>query len=158
MTSKTQNKRTTSNKLLTPKNISQLNDIAQNESGLFANRAAALLLIHDGMSQSQVAEKVDLSRGQISYLVRTFRGKGMAMFPSDTINEKVNKKTTPIKEKKAEITSKEEKKKDKKKKKKSEKKKKSVKKEKPKKKTGKKKEKIKAKKKKKKTQKKKKKK
>ena len=43
-------------------------------------RAAALLALDQGATQSQAAEKSGLSLGQVRYCVRRFRSVGMAMF------------------------------------------------------------------------------
>ena len=43
-------------------------------------RAAALLALDQGVTQSQAAEKSGLTLGQVRYCVRRFRSVGMAMF------------------------------------------------------------------------------
>lgn len=43
-------------------------------------RAAALLALDQGVTQSQAAEKSGLTLGQVRYFVRRFRSVGMAMF------------------------------------------------------------------------------
>ena len=52
----------------------------QKKSSKDSPRAAALLALNQGATQSQAAEKSGLSLGQVRYCVRRFRSVGMAMF------------------------------------------------------------------------------
>ncbi len=95
MTVKTKPTNRINRKLLSPKFITQCNEIALNDSGLFGKRAAALLLLNEGLSQAQAAEKSGLTAGQVKYLAYSFRNKGMAIFPQgSTVSEKEVIKTS----------------------------------------------------------------
>lgn len=50
-----------------------------------SQRAAALILLDQGTTQAEAAEKSGLSIGQIRYLVKRFKEKGMAMFPAEAL-------------------------------------------------------------------------
>lgn len=61
-------------------------------------RAAALLLINDGATQAEAAEKSGLSIGQIRYLVKRFKEKGIEMFPAELLTEPPVANVTEVEE------------------------------------------------------------
>lgn len=52
-----------------------------------SQRAAALILLDQGSTQAEAAEQSGLSIGQIRYLVKRFKEKGMEMFPADSLEQ-----------------------------------------------------------------------
>lgn len=52
-----------------------------------SQRAAALLFINDGATQTEAAEKSGLTIGQIRYLVKRFKEKGIEMFPAELLTD-----------------------------------------------------------------------
>lgn len=52
-----------------------------------SQRAAALILLDQGTTQAETAEQSGLSIGQIRYLVKRFKEKGMEMFPADVLKK-----------------------------------------------------------------------
>lgn len=71
--------------LLSPENqivCAKLSGLANPEVN---QRAAALLLLDQGTTQAEAAEKSGLSIGQIRYLVKRFKEKGMEMFTAEVL-------------------------------------------------------------------------
>lgn len=57
--------------------------IAAGQTGLVSQRAAGLLALAEGGTQSSASELSGLTVGQIRYLLTIFRRKGMTIFPVD---------------------------------------------------------------------------
>jgi len=50
---------------------------------LISQRAHALLLLDEGYTHADTAHETGLSIGQVRYALRTFRSKGLELFPQD---------------------------------------------------------------------------
>ena len=70
--------------LLTISEKSACRKLANANSGLESQRAAALLAVAAGKTQAEAAEESGLTHGQVRYLVATFRRKRMTMFGGST--------------------------------------------------------------------------
>jgi len=79
---------------LTRPEVVKCKQVAESKAGIYSQRAAALLALHEGLTQKETAEKCKLTLTQISYLKTSFKVKRMAIFPVDLSNPK---KTTPVK-------------------------------------------------------------
>lgn len=83
----------TTQKLLTPTQVTKCKKIAAGETE-FSQRAAVLLAIHHGASQAVAASETGLTIGQVRYWVAKFRRLAMAAFPqtpaAETSTKSVN--------------------------------------------------------------------
>ncbi|ODN65827.1 helix-turn-helix domain-containing protein [Methylophaga muralis] len=57
------------------------------ESSVHSTRAKALLILSEGASQEEAAEKTTLSLGQVRYWLGRYRANGFACFPEVTEGE-----------------------------------------------------------------------
>lgn len=94
----------TRSKLLKYAELNRCKEISL-EDNLNGKRAAALLELHDGTSLNSVAEKLEMTRGQVRYALDQYRKTGMSMFGVATVStpaekeKKVEKKPKKIVEK-----------------------------------------------------------
>lgn len=61
-------------------------NIVAQDADVAGRRAAALLAINGGSTHAQASEQTELTTGQISYLLTTFRKKRLAIFPDDVLS------------------------------------------------------------------------
>ena len=87
MANKKQSTTNTSGKLLFIEEQDVCQKIAEVDAGVASIRAEALIAIDEGVSKSQVSERLGLTPGQIRYLLTTFRKKRLAIFPDDVLKE-----------------------------------------------------------------------
>lgn len=85
----------TTQKLLRPAQVTKCKKIVASESD-FSSRAAILLAIHSGASQTEAAEQSDLTVGQVRYWVAKFRRDAMAAFPDTTASPASVTKAEPV--------------------------------------------------------------
>jgi len=71
----------TTQKLLTPAQVTKCKNIAASESE-FSSRAAALITVHGGSSQAEAATQSGLTIGQVRYWIAKFRRLAMGAFPA----------------------------------------------------------------------------
>jgi len=67
--------------LLSKKERVVCEDLAAMEIVLISQRAQALLLLDEGLTHAEAAHETGLSIGQVRYALRTFKSKGLALFP-----------------------------------------------------------------------------
>lgn len=72
-------------KLLTPAQVTKCRRIVASETAM-SSRAAALLSIHGGASQTEAASQTKLTVGQVRYWVAKFRNVAMAAFPEPFVD------------------------------------------------------------------------
>lgn len=68
------------NTLLKKSEQNRCEKVAASAAGLEGKRAAALLALNTGATQTAAAAKAGLTLGQVRYLLTIFRDKGMALF------------------------------------------------------------------------------
>jgi len=68
---------------LTQKEIALCEKIAALDITLVSQRARALILLNSGQTQAKSAELSSLTTGQLRYLIRLFKKKGVKLFPED---------------------------------------------------------------------------
>ncbi|EEF79467.1 helix-turn-helix domain-containing protein [Methylophaga thiooxydans] len=85
----------TTEKLLTPAQVTQCKKIAASASD-FSSRAAILLAIHSGATQTKAAAQSDLTIGQVRYWVAKFRRDAMAAFPDTASKSTPATKAEPV--------------------------------------------------------------
>jgi hypothetical protein len=76
-----------SDSLLTEKERTYCQSIAQSGEGLMNKRAAALLALDDGSTRAEAGERSGLTLGQVRYLLATFRQKRLGMFTKEALME-----------------------------------------------------------------------
>ncbi|MCL5975072.1 MAG: helix-turn-helix domain containing protein [Gammaproteobacteria bacterium] len=77
------------------------------EASIHSNRAKALLLLSEGASQEEAAEKTTLSLGQVRYWLGRYRANGIACFPEVIeVESKPNNKSKKSDSKKTKKTDK----------------------------------------------------
>ncbi len=79
-----------SGKLFTPDERAVCEKYADPNGELINKRAAVLLLLDDGKTQSQACEESGMSLGQLRYALTLFKKNGMSIFPQE--NNAVQKK------------------------------------------------------------------
>jgi hypothetical protein len=60
-------------------------NILQSGEGLHKQRAAALLALDRGSSRAEAGQEAGLTRGQVRYLLETFRQKRLGLFPQEDL-------------------------------------------------------------------------
>jgi len=75
----------TNQKLLTPAQVTKCKKIVASETAM-SSRAAVLLSIHGGASQTEAASQTKLTVGQVRYWVAKFRNVAMAAFPEPFVD------------------------------------------------------------------------
>lgn len=97
-----------SGKLFTPEERAICEKLADFKGELINKRAAILLLLDDGTTQSQACEQSGMSLGQLRYALTLFRKEGIAMFLQEEAAEapapKKEEKKKEVKEKKEKDT------------------------------------------------------
>lgn len=98
----------TNQKFLTSAQVTKCKKIVASETAM-SSRAAALLAIHGGASQTEAASQTNLTVGQVRYWVAKFRHVAMAAFPEPVadapvendkpVTDKSKKKSKKIKPK-----------------------------------------------------------
>jgi hypothetical protein len=73
------------NRLLSDEERTFCQNILHSGEGLYKQRAAALLALDAGSSRTEVGQETGLTRGQVRYLVETFRQKHLRMFPQEDL-------------------------------------------------------------------------
>lgn len=76
---------TSAGQLLSPANQVVCTRLSSSNTPDVCQRAAALILLDQGSTQAETSEKSGLSIGQIRYLVRRFKEKGMELFPAEVL-------------------------------------------------------------------------
>ena len=94
-----------SGKLFTPDERAICEKLADFTGELINKRAAILLLLDDGKTQSQACDESGMSLGQLRYALTLFRKEGVSMFPQEEVAPapEKKKKKKEIKEKKAKV-------------------------------------------------------
>jgi len=82
------------NKLLKKSEQNTCEKIAASGTGLEAKRAAALLALTEGATQTAAATKTGLTLGQVRYLLAIFREKGTSIFTTATTSKPAAKAST----------------------------------------------------------------
>ncbi len=94
-----------SGKLFTPDERAVCEKLADFKGELINKRAAILLLLDDGKTQSQACEESGMSLGQLRYALTLFRKEGISMFPQEEAVEapapQKEEKKKEVKQKKA---------------------------------------------------------
>lgn len=92
--------------ILSPEEVAICQSLAKLDIKLVSQRAQALLLIHEGTTQVDTAEKSGLTLGQVRYLMIIYRKNGMNLFPEKLLSTiaapapEAEPKKKPVKEKK----------------------------------------------------------
>lgn len=78
---------TKTGKFLTQKEIELCEKISALDITLVSPRAQALILLNSGQTQAKSAELSSLTPGQLRYLIRLFKKKGIKLFPEGLFPE-----------------------------------------------------------------------
>jgi hypothetical protein len=79
-------------KLLKKSEKKACEQIAAVASGLEGQRAAALLALNEGLTQTAAGAKAGLTLGQVRYMLSLFREKGMSLFAAVSDEKKSSSK------------------------------------------------------------------